>query len=676
MSLKLMLLNNSQVNGSQPLYKLLELLACIIVAFLCNNSFLQAADISTFEITDISGSLSLKLLTDSKEFINQGITAQKYESQLWQKELSLDINSYIYHPNFLKMDLSAGFLSDQTKFDTSGNKTTTKKQVNNFSARLDFLSKKPTPFSVYYNKTNTTVPTGSAGNFLLERIRYGSEISLLSPLSPVSIKLSNYRETSYGEGANQITDDIIERTNLDMSYPYGVGAYIKLNQQYNNSISRSGSLSSTIVESESKTSSTGLNTRNSFGSERQLRLDINSGYQKQEEFPERESWFFRPNLDWKHNKTFTSHYTYETNNTKELDRVTENNKSAARLNYFGNDSLTGIVNLTHNNSKSTGYEFEDKGASFNVTKKIDVPYGKYSLSYTAGINNRDQTSTVDLIPVIGDEYILNGITQTNINHDNIDTTTIRVWNITRSQEFILDQDYSITTIGDQVLIERLITGIIADGQSVLIDYSYRTGGTIKYDQQKQNLNTSLTIGKHYELSAQYYQSKQNLLEGTPTTNLNSSDGVVLSLRVNKPLKKGITTGGKLQAQKHNEDNNPYNKQTIDAFVNLPLLEKATLKLNTGLMKINYENSDEDTDKKSLGLLLHAKPWTLVSTSFDSNYSKDTGSSSERTRFVSNLNFSWHYRQLDYKATIKNQSEKQGNIERDDWSIYMKLQRAF
>ena len=662
--------------GNQSLYWNTGSSRYILIALLFINSSLHAEEIAPFKITNTKGSISLKFISDNQKITSQSIPEIKTERQLWQEELSLSMNSYIYHPNFLKMDLSAGLLSDQTKFYTSNYAYKTNQQVNNLSARLNFLSKKPTPFSIYYDKTNTTVPTGLTGSFLLERKRYGSEIALLAPLSPITVKLSTRKESTYGVGSNQITDDMTEQVRLDTSYSYGPGNYFNLNHHRNNRISRSGSLSLPIIEKESHTSASNIETNNYFGSEKQIRLISYMGHQVQEGFPDTETWFFRPNLDWKHNKNYTSYFTFSNNHIEQQNRITDNNKTTAKLNYSDNNTLSGSIGLSHSNSQSTGYEFEDKGANFSLSRKINAPYGQYGVSYNAGFNTRNQTSTLNLVPVYGDEYILNGITQETISQENIDATTIIISNITRTQIFIEGLDYDITVIGNQTLIERLVGGNIADGQSILIDYSYRTGGTIKYERLTQGLNINLKLGKFYDLYAKFYQSKQSLKEGTPNYNLNSSNGTILSLRANRPLKKGMAIGGELLAQQHNDESNPYNKQSIDAFIKFPLHKNTGLKLDTGLLMIDNENSDEDINKKMLGIQIHSHPWLRVRMNFESRFSVDTGGSTKRTLLNNALNFNWHYRRLNYRATVKHQSEEQGIIEHDSWSIHMNLHRAF
>ncbi|MDH3342866.1 MAG: hypothetical protein OEM07_03995, partial [Gammaproteobacteria bacterium] len=660
-----------------PLSRKTGLLRYTIVILLCHTCIVQAEEISAFKVTKVDGAVSLKYISDEQEYITQGIVTQKTERQSWQEELSLKMKSYIYHPNFLKMKFGAGFLSDQTTLDSSGNESEANQQVTNLSARLDFLSKQPTPFSVYYNRTNTTVPTGVSGSYLLESARYGTELSVLSPLSPVTIKLYAYRQSNYGTNTDQITDEVSEHVGLSMMYPYGTGAYVKLSHQTNNNISRSGSLALAIVESESSTSSSNIKTSNTFGEARQLKLTTDWGLQKQEEYPERESWFFRPRLNWEHNRKFTSYYTYSTHHTDEQSIETTTNQTTARLNYAGDDSLGGNIGLTHNNSKSSNLESEDKGVNLGIHKQLDASYGKYLFNYSASINIRDQVSPSGLVPVLDDQYTLTSITPVNISRDYIDTTQpIVVTNLTDTQTYFEGTDYIISTIGKQTYIELPIGSNITEGQSILIDYSYQTGGTIKYDRLAQNLNISLALGNYYSFNANFYQSKQDLKEGLPTITLDSSNGAILIFRVDMPIKQRMTVGGEILTQQHNEDSNPYNKQSVSAFTNLPLFDNTSLKLNAGLTKVDNENSNEDINSKTLGLRLHTHLWSRVNMSFDSNYTENTGGSTKRTLLGNNLNFHWHYRQLHYKASVKHQSEEQGMTERNNWSIYMQLTRAF
>ncbi len=659
---------NIKLKGTQSLYKPSGLLKCALVALLSNACIVQAEEITPFKITSTGGSLSLRYESTNTE-TNSSST---YESQLWQEELTLNMNSYVYHPNFLKMNFSAGLLANQLE---SGS-TDSNQRVNNLSARLSFLSKRAYPFSLYYDQSNTMTPSSSAGDFLLEHKKYGADISLRSPLTPVTMKLTAHKETSYGTGANQITDDTSNHAKLIMEYSYGSGDHVSLSHQINNSVSRSGSLNLAITERESNTYFTNVKTKNRFGDNKQLYLITDLGLNKQEEFPERESLFFNPTLDWRHNKKFTSYYTHLTEHTDEEGLETDNNRTTARLKYTGDDSLSGILGASLNNSESTSTESTNKGINLGISKAIDVSYGKYSLNYNTNYNIQDQTSSLDLQPVLGDQYTIGGVTPVEITQNNIDTSTIIISNITRTQTYLENLDYNIIVIGDQTLIERLITGNIADGQSILIDYSYQTGGTIKYDRLTQGLNLGLALGKHYNFFANVYDSEQKLKEGIPTTSLNSYDGVTLRFQVKKPLEEKVTLGGEVQMKQHNEESNSYNQQNISANIYMPVLTNALLSVNAGISKRDDETSDEDSDGKTLGFRIVGRPWLRTRLSFDSSYSQNSGGSSDHSMLRNTLDFEWRYRRLNYSATVSQQSEEQGTTEQNDWSIFMKLIRSF
>jgi len=662
--------------GNLSLHKHSTILGYAFICCLCNAS--QAAEVAPFKVTGFGGLFSITSQSDKQKSVSSDGTSRTSDGQFWQEKVSLDVSSYAYHPNFLKMDFGAGLLFNQKTRDSSDQENS---RVANLSAKFNFLHKKPTPVTVYYNQTNTYTPTGLTDSYLLEQIEYGANIGLLHPLSPVNTQLSASRVTNYGKNNIQVTDEVNERVKLDMRYSYGASlAYINLSHQINDRTSKSGNLALPITARETSSSTTGLKTRNGFGSENQLRLNTNTEYRKQDDFPGRESWFFRPKLDWEHNKRFSSYYTYSINHTDEQGIETENNKATARLRYSGDNMLSGNVGLSHGTNESTNIKSESTGANLGISKKIPVSYGQYSLAYNANINIQDQTSTSNFAPVDNEPHTLTGTTSVTLNQDYIDTNSITVTDSTGPgpiTTYTEGTDYIVTIVGDQILIERTLIGsTILDPQNVFITYSYQTGGTYKKQQLSQNFNFGLDIGKYYDIYIRLYKTDDKLKEGVPTIGLNSSDGVRLQLRADRPLKKGLTVGGDIEAQQHNEDKNPYNRQSISAFINTPLYAKARLRLSAGLIKRDNENSEEDVNTKTLGVRIGVKPWTRVSMLFESNYSQNTGGSIEHTTLYNNLDFYWKYRKLNYKATVKYQLEEQGLYERDNLSIFMRLTRPF
>ncbi|MCW8830791.1 MAG: hypothetical protein OQK32_04625, partial [Gammaproteobacteria bacterium] len=360
--------SGNKQKGDLSLHKHLAILGYAFICCLCNTT--QAAEIAPFKVTDVGGLFSITSQTAKQKSVSSDGTSHTSDSQYWQEKLSLNMDSYAYHPNFLKMDFSAGLLFNQKTRDSSDEENS---RVADLSAKFNFLHKKPTPVSLFYKQTNTYTPTGLTDSYLLERIEYGANLGLYQPLSPVNTQLSASRTTSYGKNNIQVTDEVNERVKLDMKYSYGSSlAYIGLSHQINNSMSKSGSLALPITARETSSSTTGLKTRNGFGSENQLRLETNAEYSKQDEFPERETWFFRPRLNWTHNKRFSSYYTYSTYHTDEQGMETENNKTTAQLRYSGDNMLSGNVGLSHGTNKSTDIKSESTGANLGVSKKIPV----------------------------------------------------------------------------------------------------------------------------------------------------------------------------------------------------------------------------------------------------------------------------------------------------------------
>lgn len=659
-----------------PIYRYPGFLPALFLALLSNTGLLLAQEAPLFNVTAYSGILSLNYSAYEDTLANSGRDI-KSDQQIWQETLSLNMDAYVYHPNFLTMNLGAGFDNKQMEYNSSAFNNESNDHLNNFSATLNFLPKHLSPFSVYYTKESPTISSGITGDSFEEHEEYGAKITLLEPLLPVFMELFTLRRTDYGISPDRITDSINEQVKLRMQYSYGSKDFIRLTHQNNDRISNSGSLFLPIIEKKSSETSTLIRTKNVFGSRRHQVLTSRIGYNQQKELPESENWFFKPHLRWKHNNDLRSFYRYTSDYTKSLGREVENNNIDAGLAYNKDSLSTGFSAFIHNN-KSTGFKFNDIGASYNISDKTAASYGDYTYGYTARLNYRDQTAALNLIPVVGDSYIINSLTPVTITIENIDTTTITVTNSV-GQPLTAGTDYIITTMGNQTFIQRNPFSIlILDGDTVLIDYSYQTGGTIKYSQLNQTLNASLTLAELYNFYTSFSQHSQDIRGGVAAIQLNSSNELLLGLRIgsHEPI-DNMTISGYLETKIHDEDINSYNKQDLSISLALALPARTNLNLNTAWTRTDNENNaDADIDNTSLTLYLQTMLGLRTRMSVESRYQQATGAAIDRLTRSNSLRLGWNYRQLSYSAYVQQKVEEQGTFENSRWSIFMQLRRTF
>lgn len=641
-----------------------------------------AAEISQFRFTNVDGFFVLRYLTDEQSLSAQNVTSRKESHQTFQEELAVNSYAYVFHPDMLNMNLSGSLLYDQSDFDSldgDTNPAPTDSKLVNYFARLDFLEKKPYPFSFYYDQQNPSVYTGLTGYFIQENVKYGFDLSLLEPFSPVQITVNAFRQTSQGESIDQVVDDIQEQSNIRFYHAYGAGNFAELSHQFNRLDTRSGNPNFPILERIFTTNSSNLYTRNIFGSDRQFQLSNTLSYNTQDEYPVRESFRFLPYLGWRHSNTVNSFLRYDYSNSTEEELQAEDRKLALGVAWSGQET-NGNFDVHGESNEKTGFEYRNAGTNYSLTYVPLALSGALKLNYSGYYNRYDQKTEVNLLQVFEEEHVLAGTAAVFLSRQFIDIdpliTPITVRNTSRTQIYVEGFDYRIIRIGSGVQIQRLAGGNIIDPQAVYVDYWYKTGGTFQYDMVNHALGLSFTYARYYELYVRYYQAQQNLLEGNPAIPLNAINRSTAGIRADKPLSNGMVLGGDISYENNIEDISSYVKENYEAYTEMPLPYLTDVRISARRVIVDNENTIEDVYLDGYILRVNSQPWLRTVLSLESSYESDTGGSLDRLLRQHRLQLAWRVRQLSVSFNAQYIIEEQGDTERDNWLAKFVVKREF
>ena len=628
-------------------------------------------------ITDVEGFLAARYFYDEQEISNLGNVQQYDVRPTYQQELALKAEGYIFHPNFLSMELGGSLLLDQSEYESDQGSNRTDEELLSANARFDFLKKKPYPFSIYYDKQNPSVSTGLAGRFMQENIKYGFDFALLNPITPVQITIKAFKETSDGEGLEQIIDETKEQSLIKLYYPYGNGSHAQITHQENMLDSRSGSPGSSINEQIVTTTTTNLDTKNSFGSRNNILLTTNVYSMDRDQYPVQSELSVSPNLSWNHSDTIDSYYKLNYSDSEVDGRVTVQRQLTTGVGTHAENFNAGL-SLNGGQTESTGVDYDNTSLNFNASNKMQFKYGAVKLNYKGNFEVRNQSADASnsVLKVFGEEHVLEGTTPVDLLRANIVAATIRVWNENRTEEFLSD-DFRIIQIGDQTQIQRLIDGDILDGQRVLVDYDYITGGTFGYDIAGHNVDATWSVVDRYDLYARYRNTAQDLRSGSPDNiTLNSVESTTYGIKTERVLLNGMKVGGEVYHQNHKEDISPFIKDNLDYYIELPLSKQTNIRFSGRKVIKDNEFTDEDTDLEGYILRIKSRPGLRVTSSFESSYEKDTGGTVDRLLQTHRLLVRWRMRQLKFDASIRYSDEEQGDIVRDRWEAKLELRRDF
>lgn len=645
----------------------------------------QLADITAFRLLGVEGHVSARYILD--DFEQTAVDGDKsYQTRpTFEEEISVLTHSYAYHPSFLTMDLGGGLLFVQQEFDSDQGKNDSQDSLYNLTAHLNFLERKPYPIKLFYDRSNPSVSTSLAGRFLVKNTRYGINAALLQPLSPIALNLEAFRFVSDGSGFDTTIDQTTDHAAIRAFRSYAGRNNIRVSYLWTEADSQSGSPGLPIQQTVTTTKTTDASALNVFGANDQLRLTQLFTYSKQTLDPRRDpsskldDFRYSYDMRWQHTRKTRSFYQLrvQKSNRSEVDTTNRNARIGAsyeqKQGWRGNMDIHG----EKEDQDTTNFDRTVYGTQGVIGYNRAIQYGSIQLGASMGFDQTDQsTGSTDIVQVFDENITLSGTTPLALQNDFIITASIVVTNQANTQTFVEGLDYDIREIGSVIEIQRLIGGNIVDGQTVLVDYEYRSGGAVKFNSINQNYFGNLKILRFHDFFARYRKFNQSVKSGQPTTPLNDINNILLGTRVEYPLPRGWQVGGEVNYERQDEDISPFTRKLFTAHVEASLPRATRVRLTGRREFVDNENSPEDVDISQVIARLSSRPWLRTVVNAEGDYEKDTGGTQNRRRRALALGLAWRYRKLQFTVRAEYINDKQGQVTQKNNKVRAQLIRRF
>jgi len=640
----------------------------------------EDAEIVPFRLTGVDGTVSLRYLLDDRENGTVG-GGSSFETQQHQEaDLLLMTRSYIYHPDVLDMKLGGGPLLVGQQFDSSVGDNSTTEALFNVLADFRLLAPTAYPMHLYYERSHPTVATSLSGRFLVEKDQYGFNAMLREPLSPVLFTLDAFHIDTHGSGLGATLDESIDEASLTAYKSYRQRDRIGVTYRWNERDSLSGSPGLPIQQSLITTEALDIDARNVFGRDAALDLVQQANFVQQETLldtlSELEDLRYFGNLTWRHTERTHSFYRY-----RYLDTVRPNVDSRGHAAVLGathapaeNSWLTGELNATRD--RDLGFSRDVNGVRGKANYSYPTSWGTINLGAGLDASRTDQQAVSDRVQVFDEPVVLNGSDLVDLLNPFVVSGTVIVRNVPKTQVFVEGQDYRLVTVGSVTSIQRLVGGNIADGQTVLLEYEYLTGGTVEYETLGQSYVVDVQFLQYFNAYLRYSDRQNDLISGVATTPLNSVQALQLGARADYAINDRWSVGAEFMHTDQDEDISPYVRDSLDLYVQVALPLTSTLRLGLHQEQVDNEFSPEDTDLMQYLLAFRSRPWGGIVLSFNADYLEDTGGTLLRERQTENLGLEWVYRQTRVFFRAEHVSETLGSAERDYVRVSAQLLRVF
>ena len=636
-------------------------------------------EVKPFSLYSTDGDFTVRYLVDDRTIADGGEDPTFEDRQTWEQELWFRTKSYVYHPGFLNIDFDLGPKLVQQRYDANAGSNKDNQEFLQFHTRLNFLELKNYPFSLYYTRLNPSVYAGLSGRFLAETNEYGLDARLFG-VGATSFRFALGHRDSLGEGFGRVVDSAEDGGSITMNSNYWDGDTIEIEYGKVNRTSSNGSPGLPIQETELREESAYVLTRNKFGARDNVNFN-QSYYLLNQEYvspdsSDLDSWRYDSQLLVQHTDALLSSLSFSANDLKRDETRSKGRQARVGVDHAIRQNLSYGAKINRRELRQTGFSSDVTAADLRANYQKVMPFGTLGLGANILKARTDQESTADTVQIFDEAIVLLGTAPVALANEFVIPGTVVVRNVDKTQVYVEDLDYRLTVVGSVTRIERLINGNILDGETVLVDYEYRTSGTAEFDTLRPGASMSFSFPKFVSATVRYYRQETELLSGELTTPINDQEVLEYSVNADVPVGRRWKVTADYRHRDVDEDISPSVTDIYSISASATLWQVTRLSLSARLFQVDLERSEEDTDDLQLSLGISARPLVRTSVSYNIAYSRDVGGTLERSSLHHQLGFAWRYRAvlISFRADLSD--ETQGVSERTYKRITAEISRYF
>ena len=499
-------------------------LSLIFTVFLLSfYSYSQQSGTTTrfWKLTSLSGELNLNGSYWDQE-TNRNNSIERHENTLLSAGLFLKSNSYFWHPNFLSLDLNAGY-SPETGQRLSlvapdRNEVNTLKKLH---VNASFFKHNTFNFNIYTNFNEGYNNRENLTNFRSIFENFGGTLNYSNKLLPVSFSYNNSRAEQ--KEIDTERSYITEQNNFEARASKSFGKndkheFIFSHNEYSHEdtfiTSPQTQNNSNILKNDIKTWS--LNNSVFFDPERKYSLNSRISDIRQEGNIQYDRFQVFENIFLKLPKRFNFYGNY---NYFDIQRVIQDSKqhtAVGTLSHQLYESLSTSAFYEYNTITSTQFDESIKRTGFDVkyTKKIPLN-GRLSLSYRIKADIQDRESEAISLFIENEAQTISDGEIILLNRQNVNGSTVIVRDITGTIIYQLNFDYILIERNELLEIQRVPGGLIANDSPVLIDYMAIQPNSYQFEAISNYFGSSISLLNngvefYFNISNQNYIDPDNI----------------------------------------------------------------------------------------------------------------------------------------------------------------------
>jgi len=449
---------------------------------------------------------------DQQQTSKVGAGDTKTKEREFEEAVRLEADGSVYHPNLIEFSLAGlfGLLQHDFESEFDGRKRTSGDDgdVLEFDLEGRFLKKKPYPGSVSARRYRSLEARPFLSSLETTTTTYGFNWQYVDAKTPTSLQYNDTTVTLHPLDPQE-KDGEQKNSSLRFDTAYRFSEQNVVSFEYERR-----SVSEQPFGLQYDSDELTLSHRLDFGEHHQHRLDSELNYFNQKGTFDIERTRWRETLRLTHSETLRSWYQ-----TEILDRTQGSLSGVPPIqerSYFASGTLEhewydSLVSQLYGYGQLQKFDQGLDITRYGIQPSLDYrkknPWGQLLANYTFRIQKEDRQGAGRDLEVVDERSTFRDPEPITLSNTNVVIGSIQLTAEDRTTLYRPTDDYRVRQVGDRIEIERVPTGRIADGQTVLIDYVWMLGGDFKLDTITHNL--SLRQNFKFGLSPYYRFREQN-----------------------------------------------------------------------------------------------------------------------------------------------------------------------
>jgi len=592
----------------------------------------------------ISGAVKLGGQYRYEEGVTNGIYNYQKSPMLYGGVL-LNTRSYVYHPNFLLLDISAEYNPETRQDDylvvPDRSEVRTVKRLN---VNTTFFENKEVVVGAFANLNESYTNRENLSNLKVNSNNWGTNLNYANRILPVAV---SYQQSIVKEKEIQTSRMFNTRQSNFLTRTYK-----SFTSRDNNELRYSHNTFArkdySLIETKNTSDIISLNNVIYFDPKRNYNFNSNIALTRQygnDTYNSLQSYQnFSAKL--KDNLNFGTSYTYY-NIKRDIQSLNQHNLNLI-LRHRLFESLYTDVSYEYGRVKQTAYQENTNKATIDLKYEKDIPLGHLTLGYSISrLNLKRNSASVDFT-VFNEAHLLRDGQIEILEYPYIFPGSVVVKDVTGTIIYQESFDYILNDRNNFIEIQRVPGGQIANNSTVYVDYVANQPGSFKYDSYFQNFMASLTLfGRSVEIYYRWRNQDYSNLQQSEFQSLNYFTQNILGAR----FEYKFASAG-VEHDSYESNIIPYRLYRFYFQLQGNFKNRVLFSLNSNLR--NYEMLDDQENQTyadvSGNVVYQFAPQTKLK--FEVGYRKQMGSGIDLDLLTFRSEFTAHYRQLDFVAGIE------------------------